>query len=63
MQLHEQFRPQSWSDVVGQSKALARIERLRKRGLGGRAYWIAGQSGTGKTTIAKLLAAELADGC
>lgn len=63
MQLHEEHRPQSWPDVVGQAKALARIERLRKRGLGGRAYWIAGQSGTGKTTIAKLLAAELADDC
>jgi DNA polymerase III gamma/tau subunit len=29
--------------------------------LGGRAYWITGQSGTGKTTIARLLAAEIAD--
>jgi replication-associated recombination protein RarA len=29
--------------------------------LGGRAVWITGKSGTGKTTLAKLLAAEIAD--
>ena len=34
---------------------------MRARGIGGRAFWIAGQSGTGKTTIARLIAAELAD--
>ena len=61
MQLHEQYRPQNWSDVVGQDKVIARIEALRKRGLAGRAYWISGQSGTGKTTIARLIAAEVAD--
>ena len=61
MQLHEQYRPQTWADVIGQDKALSKIDRIRKRGLGGRAFWIAGQSGTGKTTIARLLAAELAD--
>src|SRR5207302_1030568 len=49
------------ADVVGQDRALARINALRKRGLSGRAYWISGQSGTGKTTIARLLANELAD--
>lgn len=60
MQLFEQYRPQSWSDVVGQDKVVATIERLRQRGLAGRAYWLSGQSGTGKTTIARLLAAEVA---
>jgi DNA polymerase III delta prime subunit len=40
---------------------LATIERLRKRGLAGRAFWISGKSGVGKTTIAKLLAEEIAD--
>lgn len=63
MQLHEQYRPRQWSDVVGQSKALAQIEGLRNRGLGGRGFWISGQSGTGKTTIAKLIAAEVAEQC
>lgn len=61
MQLHEQYRPRQWSEVAGQDKALERIEQLRKRNLASRSYWLSGQSGTGKTTIAKLLAAEVAD--
>lgn len=61
MQLHEQYRPQSWSDLVGQDNAVKRIQSLQRRGFGGRAYWISGASGTGKTTIAKLIAAEVAD--
>ena len=61
MQLHEQFRPTTWSEVIGQDKVLAKIGRLRKRGLAGRTYWLSGQSGTGKTTIARLIAAEVAD--
>ena len=59
--LHEQYRPTSWTDVVGQPKAIARIDALRKRSLSGRAFWIAGQSGTGKTTIGRLIAREVSD--
>jgi len=61
MQLFEEYRPTSWDQVVGQDEALQAIETVRQRGLAGRAWWIAGASGTGKTTIAKLLAAEVAD--
>jgi len=61
MKLWEQYRPKDWRDVVGQDKALGRIDTLRRRGLGGRAYWISGNSGTGKTTIAYLIAREIAD--
>ena len=61
MQLHEEHRPRCWDDVVGQDKILAKLDRLRKRGLAGRAYWLSGQSGTGKTTIGRLIADEVAD--
>ncbi|MFC1597395.1 AAA family ATPase [Planctomycetota bacterium] len=61
MQLHEQYRPQSWAEVIGQDKALAKLDRLRSRGLAGRSFWISGPSGGGKTSIARLIAAELAE--
>ena len=60
MQLHEQYRPRSWNEVIGQAKLLQRIDRLRKHGLAGRAYWLSGPSGTGKTTVARLIAEEVA---
>ena len=60
MQLAEQYRPTTWDQVVGQDKVIAKIANLRKRCLAGRGYWINGASGTGKTTIAQLLAAEVA---
>jgi DNA polymerase-3 subunit gamma/tau len=59
--LTEQYRPKTWAEVVGQEKIVNRLLALRRRGLAGRAYWLSGQSGTGKTTIARLIAAEVAD--
>ena len=59
--LHEQYRPQTWDEVIGQDRAIAKIQAVARRGLSGRAFWIAGQSGTGKTTIARLIAKEVAD--
>lgn len=59
--LFEQYRPANWSQVVGQEKAVRQIDALRRRGFGGRAIWLTGQSGTGKTTIAKLISNEIAD--
>jgi DNA polymerase-3 subunit gamma/tau len=59
--LTEQYRPKTWQDVVGQDKVVNRLLALRRRGLSGRAYWLSSQSGTGKTTIARLIAAEVAE--
>ena len=61
MPLHEQYRPSAWTDVVGQDNAVQTIRTVARRGIGGRVWWIAGASGTGKTTIARILASELAD--
>ncbi len=59
--LAEQYRPRTWADVVGQDKAIARIRALADRaGLTGRAFFLSGSSGTGKTTIGRLIAAEVA---
>ena len=61
MQLHEQYRPRTFAEVIGQDKAIAKIRAVAGRGIGGRAYWLSGQSGTGKSTLARLIAAEIAD--
>ena len=58
MQLHEQHRPKNWSEVTGQNKVIAKLDVLRRRGLGGRTYWLAGHSGTGKTTFGAFLCAQ-----
>jgi replication-associated recombination protein RarA len=61
MNLADRYRPNRWSEVIGQARAVAVLDRLRERGgLAGRGYWISGRSGTGKTTIARLLAREVA---
>ncbi len=59
--LYEQYRPKGWDDVIGQDKAVRRAQAIASRGYGGRAYWISGASGVGKTTIAYILAGQIAD--
>jgi DNA polymerase III gamma/tau subunit len=61
MKLFEQYRPKALDDVLGQDKAVKTIKRLIERGIGGRALWISGASGTGKTTLAKIIACSIAD--
>ena len=59
--LYEQFRPRTWDELVGQDKLIAKMAVLRRRGLAGRVFWITGDSGTGKSTVARLIASEIAD--
>ncbi|MFH1267203.1 MAG: AAA family ATPase [Planctomycetota bacterium] len=60
--LHEEYRPKCWAEVIGQEKVLRKLDLLRKRGsFGGRAFFLSGQSGTGKTSISRLIAAEVAE--
>jgi replication-associated recombination protein RarA len=60
--LAEKYRPTTWEQVVGQDRAVATLRRIEERsGFGGRAVWISGPSGTGKTTIARIIAHSVAD--
>jgi len=62
MQLTEKYRPNTLDEVVGQDKAVATIRRrIEAGGFGGRAVWISGASGVGKTTLARIIAGTLAD--
>ncbi len=59
--LFEKYRPTTFDEVLGQDKAVKKVRLLLDRGWGGRAWWISGASGTGKTTIAKIIASQGAD--
>ena len=60
--LCERYRPRRFGEIIGQPKTLAIIGHLQQRGgLGGRCFWITGASGTGKTSLARLLANKVAD--
>jgi DNA polymerase III gamma/tau subunit len=61
MNLYEKHRPKALADVKGQDKAVKIISRLIQNGAGGRCFWISGASGTGKTTLAKIIADSIAD--
>lgn len=56
MNLAEKYRPKSLDGVVGQDKAIQAVKLAVSRGR--RCFWIAGPTGSGKTTIAKIIAHE-----
>jgi len=62
MRIYDEIRPRCLVDIRGQSAALGKIAGYREQfGFGGAALWITGKSGTGKSLIASLLAAEIAE--
>ena len=60
--LFQIHRPSCWEDLVGHARHKRAIERLKCRGsLGGRAFWISGPSGIGKSSMAYLIAGDVCD--
>ena len=59
--LYEKYRPQTFEQVLGQDKAIRQIQLAGRTGFGGRAFWISGPSGAGKTTLARIIARQIAD--
>jgi DNA polymerase-3 subunit gamma/tau len=61
MNLAEKYRPRHFAGIAGQRAAVEQIQRVLARGWGGRAWWLSGPSGTGKSTMAYLIAQHGAD--
>lgn len=61
MQLYERFRPKTLDGVIGQPKVVEAVRGLMSRGVGGRSILFEGPSASGKTTLARIVAAEIAD--
>lgn len=60
--LFAKYRPKEWSELIGHKQAKIAVSRMQTTGtLGGRAFFITGASGTGKTTTAYLIAQEVCD--
>lgn len=57
--LYIKHRPQNFADVVGQESIVATIERSLKSGDTSHAYLFSGSRGTGKTTMARIVARAL----
>ncbi len=68
MALYRKFRPQTFEDVKGQDHIVTTLQNQIKSDRIGHAYLFTGTRGTGKTTIAKILARTIncenpKDGC
>jgi DNA polymerase III subunit gamma/tau len=54
--LYRKWRPLLWDEVVGQQHIVQTLTNAVRAGRVGHAYLFAGPRGTGKTTIARLIA-------
>jgi DNA polymerase-3 subunit gamma/tau len=57
--LYRKYRPETFADVIGQEHIVSVIESSLKSGKIAHAYLLTGSRGTGKTTIARIIAREL----
>ncbi len=59
--LHERHRPRDFENFIGQERAIRSLRRIIDRpDFAGDAFWIVGPSGTGKTTLAWIIARRFA---
>ncbi len=61
MNLYEKYRPAVFGDVIAQDKAVRQIKTVIRDSAGGKAFWLSGASGTGKTTLGRIIAGTIAD--
>jgi len=54
--LYRKYRPQTFSEIVGQEHIVQTLTNAISSGMISHAYLFAGPHGTGKTTVARLLA-------
>lgn len=60
--LPERYRPKTLTDVIGQKAVLKAINAILKRNIVPKTWLFTGPSGTGKTTLAEILANHFAGG-
>jgi DNA polymerase-3 subunit gamma/tau len=56
MSLYQKYRPKTFADVVGQEHVVTTLEQAHKQDKLSHAYLFSGTRGTGKTSIARILA-------
>lgn len=57
--LHVLYRPQTFEEVIGQDHITDSLKHLKEKNAMPHAYLLVGPSGTGKTTIGRIIASEL----
>ncbi len=57
--LYRKYRPETFEDVIGQDHVVKVLKMALKEGKVAHAYLLTGSRGTGKTTIARIIAREL----
>ena len=60
MVIYEKYRPKTFDEIIGQEAAVKKARLVCKRGAEHNAFWITGKSGQGKTTLARIIAKEVA---
>ena len=58
--LYEKCRTKTWAEIVGQDKAVRKAQFIGREGWEGKGIYTTGKSGTGKSSVANMIASEFA---